>query len=160
MKYVLYPFYWLIQWTWGFPQTLIGLIMTLKLGKCKRELYHGAVLSYHSGDWGGISLGMFTIINGHRPPVWTGDAKVHEYGHTIQSLILGPLYLFVIGLPSIIWCNSKKFIELRKSGKATYYDFYPESGANTLGALVTREPKPDWDKEMEEMRTTPYLRQN
>lgn len=28
---------------------------------------------------------------------------VHEYGHTIQSMILGPLYLIVIGIPSTLW---------------------------------------------------------
>jgi len=27
---------------------------------------------------------------------------VHEYGHTIQSIILGPLYLLIIGIPSSI----------------------------------------------------------
>ena len=26
----------------------------------------------------------------------------HEYGHTVQSLILGPIWPFVIGLPSLI----------------------------------------------------------
>mgnify|MGYP007099320789 FL=1 len=29
----------------------------------------------------------------------------HEYGHTVQSLILEPIWLFVIGLPSLIWCG-------------------------------------------------------
>ena len=28
---------------------------------------------------------------------------VHEYGHTIQSLIFGPLYLIVMGIPSTLW---------------------------------------------------------
>lgn len=27
---------------------------------------------------------------------------VHEYGHTIQSLMLGPLYLAIIGIPSTL----------------------------------------------------------
>ncbi len=156
MKKLLYPIYWLIQWTWGLPQTLIGLVYSLAQGKVKREFYHGAIITYHNGNWGGISLGMFTLVNGNRPPIWTKYARVHEYGHTIQSLILGPFYLLVIGLPSIIWCNSKKHIERRNQGLETYYDFYPESGANTLGALVTGEEKPDWDKQMEEKKNYPY----
>lgn len=28
----------------------------------------------------------------------------HEYGHQLQSYILGPLYLLIIGLPSGLWC--------------------------------------------------------
>lgn len=28
----------------------------------------------------------------------------HEYGHTKQSKILGPSYLFIVGLPSLIGC--------------------------------------------------------
>ena len=30
------------------------------------------------------------------------DGMKHEYGHTIQSRILGPFYLIIIGLPSLI----------------------------------------------------------
>ncbi|MDR2146070.1 MAG: hypothetical protein LBE91_06400 [Tannerella sp.] len=32
----------------------------------------------------------------------TADLK-HEYGHSVQSLWLGPLYLVVIGLPSLLF---------------------------------------------------------
>ena len=32
----------------------------------------------------------------------------HELGHTIQSKILGPLYLIVIGIPSIIYCGLRR----------------------------------------------------
>lgn len=46
-----------------------------------------------------LNLGMFIFTA--RPY----DLKLiqHEYGHTVQSLILGPIWLFVIGLPSLIW---------------------------------------------------------
>lgn len=159
MKFIGYVIYWLIQWTWGFLQTFIGLIMTLAQGKdCKHELYHGAVVTYHKGNWGGISLGMFTIINGNRPPVWTNDARTHEYGHTIQSLILGPFYLFVVGIASTVWCYGKKFREKRLRGEATYYDFFIESHANSLGACFTGDPLPDWNAEEEERKLIPYER--
>lgn len=147
-----YIIYWLWQWTFGFIQSLIGLFVFLSHAKCKHELYHGAILTYHEGDWGGVSLGMFIFVNGKRPDIWKNEAKVHEYGHTIQSLIVGPLYMFVIALPSIIWCNSKKFIEMRQRGDANYYDLYCESGANTLGALATKEPKPLREHSTEELR--------
>lgn len=45
-----------------------------------------------------LSLGMFIFT---RTPY---DLKLvqHEYGHTVQRLILEPLWLFVIGLPSLV----------------------------------------------------------
>jgi hypothetical protein len=85
---------------------------------------------------------MFIIMNGKRDEKWTSTTKVHEYGHTIQSLILGPLYLFVIGIPSIIWCNSKKCVKLRKEKGVSYFDFYPEKWANFLGEKITKLPAP------------------
>ena len=54
----------------------------------------------------------------------------HELGHTIQSKILGPLYLIVIGIPSITYCGLRRlFPSLRKKN---YYDFYTEKWANYL----------------------------
>lgn len=54
----------------------------------------------------------------------------HELGHTIQSKILGPLYLIVIGIPSITYCGLRRiFPSLRKKN---YYDFYTEKWANNL----------------------------
>ena len=54
----------------------------------------------------------------------------HELGHTIQSKILGPLYLIVIGIPSITYCGLRRlFSSLRKKN---YYDFFSEKSANYL----------------------------
>ncbi len=55
---------------------------------------------------------------------------VHEFGHTYQSLILGPLYFLVVGLPSVIWGLVKK------PGKS-YFSFYAENWANLLGEKHT-----------------------
>ena len=48
----------------------------------------------------------------------------HEYGHTIQSKIVGPLFLLVIGLPSIIWAGL--FRKYRQKNKISYYSLYTE----------------------------------
>lgn len=55
----------------------------------------------------------------------------HEFGHTKQSHILGPVYLLVIGLPSIIWAGC--FDKYREKTGKSYYDFYTERWANKLG---------------------------
>lgn len=85
-------------------------------------------------------MGMFIIINKNRGEDWLNSTKVHEFGHSIQSIILGPLYLLVIGLPSLIWCNAKRFIKLRNEKGVSYYSFYPEKWANYLGSKVTKLP--------------------
>lgn len=77
---------------------------------------------------GGISLGQYVIVNKYfldNPNMW-----LHEYGHCRQSLYLGPLYLLVIGLPSLIWAA------LYKPGKGSYYDFYTEKWADRLGGVT------------------------
>ena len=59
-----------------------------------------------------MGIGMFIFISEKCPKGLESNlsmqetferTKVHEYGHTIQSIILGPLFLLVIGIPSCIW---------------------------------------------------------
>ena len=73
---------------------------------------------------GSVSLGNFVFISKYTK---NRDFTIkHELGHTIQSKYLGPLYLFVIGIPSITWVMLRRMIpELRK--KYSYYDFYTEN---------------------------------
>ncbi|MDR2267270.1 MAG: hypothetical protein LBE09_06805 [Christensenellaceae bacterium] len=138
MKLIIYFLYYLIQFTWGIVQNVFGLILYLKYAKNKHSLYHGAFVTYHTEKWGGISLGCFIVMTGNAGDIETSDIRIHEFGHTIQSLILGPFYLLVIGIPSFIWCNAKRYIRLRESG-ISYYSFYPERWANYLGQKVTGE---------------------
>jgi hypothetical protein len=56
----------------------------------------------------------------------------HELGHSIQSLILGPLYLIVIGLPSWIWFT---WYNNGKDKRVSYYWFYTEAWANKLAKI-------------------------
>ena len=144
MKLIRAVLYAIWQWTWGFLQSLAGLFLLMKYRRCKREFFHGAVVVYHNGAFGGISLGMFAFVNASRPEKWLYDAVTHEYGHTLQSLLLGPLYLPVIGLPSALWCNLKSANEMRAEKAVSYYDFYPEKWANNWGAAVTGRAVPTW----------------
>ncbi|MFA6866380.1 MAG: hypothetical protein WCR54_02565 [Clostridia bacterium] len=143
MKFIKAFFYYLIQFTWALPQNLLGAILTFtKYKNSHREKFFNSLISYHQEDWGGVSLGMFIITNSTRGEAWTNDTKVHEFGHSIQSLILGPFYLLVIGLPSTIWCNTKKWQDYRKNKEVSYFEFYPEKWANYLGSKITGLPYP------------------
>ena len=64
---------------------------------------------------------------------------MHEYVHTIQSLILGPLYLIVIGIPSTLWGFLPNLHKKRKDDQISYFSFFTEDWANRLGEKVTGE---------------------
>ncbi len=112
LKRIAYIF---IQCTWGAVQSLLGLIAMLLLGNQKRGFYRCAVLTEYDIDsvpkymrWlGCMSLGMFIFVGTHKDTSRERCRSIisHEYGHTLQSLLLGPLYLIVVGAPSFIWCR-------------------------------------------------------
>ena len=144
MKSILYAVW---QCTWGFLQTLFGFFVFLKHRKSKHFWYHGALVTVWD-DQSSVSLGMFVFITADPffAPKYEGQFTkeelssrllVHEYGHTIQSLILGPLYLIVIGIPSSLWgfLGGSK----RKNQQIPYCAFFTESWANRLGEWVTEE---------------------
>ena len=87
-----------IMWIWQIPQNLLGLVMILCY---KREkVYHrlnGRIFYYTDEMPSGISLGNYIIMNREDKE----DGMRHEYGHTVDSRRWGPLYLLVIGLPSL-----------------------------------------------------------
>lgn len=82
--------------------------------------------------WGynsGISLGDYIIV-----PRGANENYInHERGHTKQSYMLGWLYLFVIGIPSIVW--NVCFREYRRKHNVSYYSFYTEAWADKLGGV-------------------------
>ncbi|MDR1409323.1 MAG: hypothetical protein LBJ12_03440 [Oscillospiraceae bacterium] len=143
MKRVLFLIW---QFTWGLPQNLIGLIAFVALSKkYEYKAFGQAIVTYIPTEkaFGGISLGMFIFLNPtplKRTQEWVHDAHIHEYGHTIQSLILGWLYFPVVGIPSFIWCNAKSIVKWRKDTDHSYYWLYCEGWANHLGRWASKLP--------------------
>lgn len=141
--------YILWQWSWGILQTALGFVLFIKYRKCKHYNYHGACVTVWSSK-SSVSLGQFIFLSDD-PFCYYQDQKkkytfdefneqllIHEYGHTIQSLILGPLYLLIIGLPSMLWSFLPVCARMREQG-VSYFDFYCESSANALGEWVTKK---------------------
>lgn len=122
--------YRLIQLTWGLPQTLLGALLYLRYRQCPHEVYRGAIVTRWPRG-GGVSLGMFIFIE----DTGSRDEYIlkHEYGHTVQSLLLGPLYLVVIGIPSFIWANLPFFEKRRHKRQVPYNSFIVEKTADRLG---------------------------
>ena len=115
---------------WELPQIFVAgmIIIFLRRKITGREHYKNSIIFYIKRFPAGISLGRFIILNDK----YEGNklSIKHEYGHTVQSMYLGWLYLFVIGLPSIIrvlvW-------RMKKLKSLDYYKGYPENWANKLG---------------------------
>ena len=106
---------------WQLPQNIIGKVLFGLYPGYTTEIDDNAKVRISNRMSGGITLGKYIIVRNAR-------SIKHEYGHTIQSKYLGPLYLLVIGLPSILhasvhrsWCKNKD-----------YYHFYTEKWANKL----------------------------
>ena len=146
--------YVFLQWTWGLPQNLAGAVLTLFHRKTDRFRFRNAVVTRWSLH-GSMALGMFLFLGTGNSVFRSEELRqsiedrilVHEYGHTIQSVILGPLYLPVVGLPSLIWATVPYFSRLRRAKKISYYSMYQEKWANHLGARITRLPAPEQKSE-------------
>lgn len=139
--------YWLIQCTWGLPQTLLGLVLCLLHRRDERFLHHGALVTRWQGK-SSMSVGPFVFLTAD--PYFADKLAdrfareelidrllVHEYGHTIQSLILGPLYLVVIGVGSTIWGWLPSLAKKRHEQQISYFRFFTERWANRCGEWVT-----------------------
>ena len=142
MKFISYALFWAVQFTWGVIQNVLGLIIFLMHAGCEKRWFHGSILTYHKGKWGGLSLGVFIFVAAGASDDWKARTAVHEFGHSVQSLIFGPLYLLVIGVPSFLWANLAVFRRRRAHNSALYHDFWPERNANYFGRKVTGLPSP------------------
>ncbi len=132
--------YRVLQWTWGLPQNLAGGLLYLILrGKGRETFRYGMARGVKWSLQGSMGLGMF-IFFGHDRSPRRENVLVHEYGHTLQSAVIGPLFLPVVGLPSVLWANLPVFIRMRRKGRRDYDDFYPEKWADIWGEKETGLP--------------------
>lgn len=125
---------YILLFIWQILQNIVGMIfwVVLKIG--------GSVKKIEGTKWstafkankmnGGISLGSFCFLSEYGSE---NEALVaHELkGHTWHSRLLGPLYLFIVGIPSLLnaWLGIAKH----------YYDFFTEKWANKRAGLIVNE---------------------
>ena len=129
-------FYIIIQCTWGIVQTLAGAVMFLVLIRRRHYFYRCCIVTeWHRGE--SASIGLFVFLSDRLHGERKEEVLAHEYGHTIQSLMLGVLYFPVIGIPSAVWCMVPYFERRRERKNISYYSFYPEKWANSLGKKIT-----------------------
>lgn len=124
-------FIFVLKYLWQLPQNIIGLIYELITSAEKFEVNSDFTL-YKNKLRGSVSLGDYIFID--KDSISNNRIILHELGHRQQSLILGPLYLLIIGLPSIIWASLYSLFPSIYN-RYSYYDFYTEKWANKLVGL-------------------------
>jgi hypothetical protein len=123
MKKILNALYSAVLFIWQILQNIVALLMMPFLGKLTLLEHRNHQYVFEAEKMsGGISLGTFIFIS----PKLSGFQEVHEHelGHGFDSRKFGPLYLFIIGIPSIIWAM------VCDESCQCYYDFYTERWAN------------------------------
>ena len=119
----------ILLYAWQLPQNLLGLLLVLILQPEEAYDMDGCRLYYATRMRGGISLGRYVIVRSWMKD-YTGNTERHELGHAKQSRMLGWFYLFVIGIPSILWAAW-----WNEGRNKSYYAFYTERWADTLGGV-------------------------
>ena len=113
-----------LLYIWQLPQNLLGLAV-IAASRAWHVPTIGAWLTHCNF---GVSLGNYIVMNKN----CTDITLLHERGHQKQSLLLGPLYLLVIGLPSAVG----NLLE-----RKLHFDYYKqpwEAWADKLGGVGPR----------------------
>ncbi len=131
----------LLQCTWGIIPTLIGAVFFWKLRGNPHRMYRGAIDTLWDSR-SGLSLGLF-IFTPRDDIADSQKIRVHEYGHCVQSIVLGPLFV-PFGILSLLWGRMSYFHKLRTEKHLPYTACFVESWASRWGELVTGE-EAIWD---------------
>lgn len=127
------------NWVWQLPQNLLGVLWkNIKKGSIIAPISNNTIESVGAKAYlikagGAVTLGKYVFISHtYRDQ---GMIIKHECGHVKQSKMLGPLYLIVIGVPSILhaWLNDYIGCD-EESG---YSHFYTEKYADKLMGINT-----------------------
>ncbi len=150
----LHPFrrlwIWFLRLFWEAPQTFAGFLW-LNLRNLQGKIIFtdtedAVTISFSGGRGRGVSFGEFVEV---RLPLdkiseirETGQKCYlvwHEFGHSLDSRRLGPLYLFVVGIPSLI--SAFKGGQFEKDGQLLNRHSFRsyEIRANRLAANYVRK---------------------
>jgi hypothetical protein len=128
---------------WELPQNVLGianLALQRAAGNVRGARFERERLMIELEGDGAVSLGLFVFFatkDNRWVPVGP-ENRDHEYGHSIQSRRLGPLYLPLVGLPStarVLYAIAHH--TLRGKRWDGYYRGWPERSADVLGGADT-----------------------
>lgn len=127
----------ILLYLWQLPQNLLALIIWGILGPIILDGGHfeGKKVLISEGYFSSFSLGHYLFMI----PNSSMSSFIHEYGHSVQSLYLGWLYIPIIAIPSVLHNLYRKIYKAIVKPKNlleynySYYNFYTEKWANLLG---------------------------
>ena len=128
----------IIAFTWEAPQTIIALFIILGLmigGKLEGIAFYEQCFSFRifqNYKYFGIGLSCFFTfhINDDLENHWHFNSVLkHEHGHTIQSLILGWLFIPLVAIPSVT------FNILTRLNLVKYENYYKRIWERTASIL-------------------------
>ena len=114
--------FYVLSFTWGIIMTIIGMFAAAGLRIIgKKPTMHGPCLCYVTGTgWGGVSLGPVMIMSEENAR--GTHTKNHEFGHALQNCLWGPLFPFVIAIPSATRLKYREAQEKKGIKLETEYD--------------------------------------
>lgn len=113
------------KYIWQLPQHIVALFILLYLRITNTgfiDKVDDKNVFIRWSDGGSMSLGKYIFLSTSA----SKDTIKHECNHCNQSIVLGPIYLLIIGLPSIIHCGI--YLMWWNLFRITwdYYSFYTE----------------------------------
>ena len=122
--------FYILSFTWGLPVSLAGLLVfTVLVIFGKKPCRYGCCVYISIGRrWGGCNYGWFCLTGKN-----CLNVLPHELGHGLQNIILGPLTVPLIGLPSSIRYHTRKILAKRGKKLRPYDSIWFESLATALG---------------------------
>ena len=142
LKFLILP----LLFIWELPQNMLGLLVYTIL-KNRQRIVHTETEKHRlfiKTPNTGVSLGWFVFWTpaGNRFTHITNDCRMHEYGHARQSVMLGPLYLIVVGIPSLARVFYRKlYRKMYGEYWKNYFNGFPENWADRLGGVTVSESK-------------------
>ena len=145
--------FWVVSCTWGAIMTTIGALATVGLNlvkiigkwfgkefKIKTHKNGCTFITEVGGNWGGVELGAFALCGNYSESHkgWFEHTRKHEFGHAVQHLYMGPLFIFIVAIPSATryWYQ----VIMQKKGKTFPYGWYDsiwfEGGATKTGKKI------------------------
>jgi len=131
----------ILLYIWQLPQNLLGLLLVKITGAEKRGASDIAWYLFDGNRnrftrfFSGGSFGGYILL-----PCEDEADIPHENGHSLQSEMLGPLYLLIIGIYSAVFCNlwDRMFHKLWCAYDRHYWYYktrWTEKGADKLGGV-------------------------
>lgn len=124
--------FYILSFTWGIIINIFGLTgaTAMNLLNIKPESHKGSIVYRVGHNWGGLNLGVFSFVCYEA----TEHTLDHEFGHAIQNVIYGPLYPFIVAIPSFIRYHYRN--NCKKPLQTKYDDIWFEGQATEWGTKI------------------------